>query len=505
MRVGRSYAEHSAVARGLHIARGTAGLRREHEPVVGAQAAHVRHHPQRRADEIKPRTECLPYFSGLRRSTLPQNVSATDPNDPRDPDAPPGSWMPARRAARLVIGPIERFLAIEAAGGVVLLLAALVALLWANSPLRASYAALWHVPLAVQLGSFAFERDLHFWINDGLMTIFFFVVGLEIRREMHGGELSNLRRAALPLVAALGGMLVPAAIFALQNQGRASASGWGVPMATDIAFAVGVLGLLGKRVRPALRVLLLALAVIDDIGAIIVIAVFYSSSFALVGLGVFAAGVVIIYALQKLGVASPVAYVPAALLAWAGVYAAGIHPTLAGVVIGLLTPVTAWYGDESPRERMEHAFHGVVAYGIMPLFALANAGVALGNSELSGDGLWTFLGILSGLVLGKPLGIVGFAWLATRLGFASLPRGVQIAQLWVVGMVGGIGFTMAIFIADMAFPAGALLETAKLAVLCASGAAAMLGLLLGWKLLHAGAADADDARSESEAEASSAL
>jgi NhaA family Na+:H+ antiporter len=432
-------------------------------------------------------------------------VRATDQNEPRDPHAPPGTWLPARRAARRVLGPIERFLAIEAAGGVVLLLAALAALLWANSPLHGSYEALWHMPLALKLGSFAFERDLHFWINDGLMTIFFFVVGLEIRREMHGGELSSLRRASLPLLAALGGMLVPALIFALQNHGRESISGWGVPMATDIAFAVGVLGLLGKRVQPALRVLLLALAVVDDIGAIIVIAVFYSSSFALVGLGVFAAGLALIYVMQKLGVASPVAYLPPALLAWAGVYATGVHPTLAGVVIGLLTPATAWYGEESPVERMQHAFHGVVAFGIMPIFALANAGVGLGSSQLSGDGLWTFLGILTGLLVGKPLGIVGFAWLATRLGIASLPRGMRVSHLWVVGMVGGIGFTMAIFIAQLAFPVGVLLETAKLAVLCASGAAAVIGLSLGWKLLQDTRADADCARSESEAEASSTL
>jgi NhaA family Na+:H+ antiporter len=436
----------------------------------------------------------------VRTSDQPSNT------EPRGEQGPPGTWLPARRAARRLLGPIEHFLAIEAAGGVVLLVAALVALVWANSPLRDSYAALWHMPLAVTFGSFHFERDLHFWINDGLMTIFFFVVGLEIRREMHGGELSTLPRAALPLMAALGGMVVPAGIFALQNQGRESLSGWGVPMATDIAFAVGVLGLLGKRVQPSLRVLLLALAVVDDIGAIIVIALFYSSGFALTGVFVFAAGLAIIYAMQKLGVPSPIAYFPPALLAWAGVYTMGIHPTLAGVVIGMLTPVSAWYGDdESPVDRMQHAFHGVVAFGIMPIFALANAGVGLGNSQLSGDGFWAFMGILTGLLIGKPLGIVGFAWAATRLGIATLPGGMHMRHVLVVGMVGGIGFTMAIFIAQLAFPVGPLLETAKLAVLCASGAAAVAGLGIGWKVLREQSGDAASAKSESEAEASNTL
>lgn len=454
--------------------------------------------------------------------------------------APPGSWAPARTLARRALAPVERFLSIEAASGVLLLLVAVVALLWANSPWRHLYSSLWHAPLGLRLGPWSFERDLHFWINDGLMTVFFFVVGLEIRREIHRGELSELRRATLPLAAALGGMVTPALVFFAFNRGRASAAGWGVPMATDIAFAVGVLALLGKRVAPALRILLLALAVIDDVGAILVIALFYASSFSALGFAVAAAGIAATTIMQKVGVRSPWAYVVPAIVIWAGAYAAGVHPTLAGVVVGLMTPVRAWYGagrflevaennvtalraksglDEhamlphldaldaarreavSPVERLQHALHGSVAFGIMPLFALANAGVPLGDATFDGDGLRVFLGVTIGLVLGKLTGVLGFSWLARRLGLTALPAGVGWKQLAVVGSCAGIGFTMALFIAQLAFPPGPLLETAKLAILCASALAGILSFLVGIKALRpervAGAATR-----ESEAEAS---
>ena len=219
---------------------------------------------------------------------------------------PPGSWPTAQAAARRLISPVERFLSVEAASGILLLVAAALALGWANSPWQGGYQALWHTPVGIRVGPLAFERDLHFWINDGLMVIFFFVVGLEIRREIHCGELSELRRAALPGFAALGGMIAPACLFLAFNAGTPAAVGWGVPMATDIAFAVGVLALLGKRVRPALRILLLALAVIDDLGAIIVIAVFYSSGIQWIGVAVLVAGLALLLAMQKFGVRSPV-------------------------------------------------------------------------------------------------------------------------------------------------------------------------------------------------------
>jgi NhaA family Na+:H+ antiporter len=436
----------------------------------------------------------------------------------RAPDLgpPPGVWSPAHAAAVGLKRPVERFLAIEAASGILLCAAAAVALAWANSPWSASYAALWHTPIGLRLGSFAFERDLHFWINDGLMAIFFFVVGLEIRREIHEGELSELRRAALPLMAALGGMLVPALIYAGLNAGRATACGWGIPMATDIAFAVGILTLLGARVAPALRILLLALAVIDDVGAILVIALFYSSGIDPSGLLAMGAGVLGVLAMQAVGVRSPGAYALPALVVWGGAYAGGIHPTLAGVLVGLLTPVKAWLGmpgfvaaaeqrlarlkrgvidhdalldldgvkrarDEAvaPVQRLQHALHPWVAYGVMPLFALANAGVPLGSATLSGDGLAVFAGVGLGLVLGKLAGILGASWLAVRLGIAALPTGVGWPGVAVVGLVGGIGFTMALFIAGLALPSGPMLETAKLAILCGSLAAAVVALAVG--------------------------
>jgi NhaA family Na+:H+ antiporter len=422
-----------------------------------------------------------------------------------------------------LIFPVERFLAVEASSGILLLVAAAVALAWANSPWHGSYQALWHTSVGLKVGPLAFERDLHFWINDGLMAVFFFVVGLEIKRELHAGELSELRRAALPAIAALGGMVAPACIYLALNAGSPAVRGWGVPVATDIAFAVGVLALLGKRVRPALRILLLALAVIDDVGAIVVIAVFYSSGLDPWGLGLAAAGLLLVLGFQKLGVRPPWAYVLPGVVTWAGAYLAGIHPTVAGVAVGLLTPARPWLGprefanraaatveeigsekiaaDErqlvarlaeletpmreavSPVERLQHALHGWVAFVIMPVFALANAGVPLGEARLQGDGQAVFLGVLFGLVLGKPLGVVAFSWLAVRARLAALPAGVRWKELLVVGAVAGIGFTMAIFIATLAFPGGAQLEVAKLGVLCASALAGGLGLAAGRVLL----------------------
>jgi NhaA family Na+:H+ antiporter len=421
-----------------------------------------------------------------------------------------------------VLDPLERLFAIESASGILLVVAAAIALGWANSPWAASYTALWHTPIGFRIGPLELEHDLHFWINDGLMAIFFFVIGLEIRREIHAGELSSVRRAALPLVAALGGMLVPALIYASLNAGQPTLHGWGIPMATDIAFAVGVLTLLGPRVPPALRVLLLAVAVIDDVGAILVIALFYSSGIALGGCAIAAGGIALLLVMQKIGVRSPWLYVAPAAVVWHGVYAAGIHPTIAGVAVGLLTPVQPWYGAEafasnarnaidavlrarspdeqlhyldqiqharmeaaSPVGHMIHRLHPWVAFGIMPLFALANSGVPLGSAEFSGDGAPVLGGILGGLVVGKLVGLLSCSWLAVRLGFAQLPTGVGWRAVIVVGLVAGIGFTMALFIAALALPAGPMLETAKLAILCASLVAATLTLVVGRMLLPA--------------------
>ena len=304
------------------------------------------------------------------------------------------------------------------------------------------------------------------------MTVFFFVVGLEIRHELHAGELRDRKRAALPAFAAMGGMLAPAGLYLACNWGAPAPRGWGVPMATDIAFAVGVLALLGPRVPPALRILLLALAVIDDLGAIIVIALFYSTGFAPAGLLLAAAGIGLILTLQRRGMGVIAAYGVPALLVWLGAYRAGIHPTIAGVVIGLLTPVVA-------GTRLKEALHRWVAFALMPLFALANAGVEIGTVALGGDQTRIFAGVALGLALGKPLGVLALCRLAVWLRLAALPDGVAWPGLAVVGLVAGIGFTMALFIAGLAFGESREAETAKLAVLSASALAAVTGLLVG--------------------------
>jgi NhaA family Na+:H+ antiporter len=454
---------------------------------------------------------------------------------------PPEAWEPLMRAARLAARPLERFLRIEAASGIVLLVAAAGALAWANSPWSGWYARLWSTVLGIQLGGFAFERTLEWLVNDALMVIFFFVVGMEIRREIHHGELSGWRRAAIPAAAALGGMLAPAALYLLVAGAPGTRAGWGVPMATDIAFAVGILTLLGSRVPPALRVLLLALAVIDDLGAIVVIAIFYSSGVATSGLLVAAIGVGGIYVMQWLGVRSKLAYVAPAVVAWGGIYAAGVHPTIAGVIVGLVTPVRAWLGPEglvgglqeeldrlsapgpsalgahemeqslrridaarrealSPSESLVVALHPWVAFGIMPLFALANAGVSLSGLALDAAGWSVASGVALGLLVGKPVGILLAIWVALRLRIGTLPLGLTTSHLVVLGVVAGVGFTMSLFIAQLAFPGGgALLAASKLGVLAASGAAAVLALLVGRALLSLdGIAGA--ARSADEAE-----
>ncbi len=458
----------------------------------------------------------------------------------RDDAPPPGAWSPARRLFQSLTRPLDRFLQIEAASGMLLLFAALVALVWANSRFAHSYERLWQTTLTVGIGPWVAAKPLHFWLNDGLMVVFFFVVGLEIRREIHHGELSEPRRAALPVVAALGGMLAPAAIYLAVNRHSAARVGWGVPMATDIAFAVGVLALLGKRVPAAVRVLLLALAIIDDVGAIVVIAVFYSSGLSWMGLLIAALGVAGVIVLRWLGVRRPLVYVAPGVVLWAGLLITGIHPTIAGVILGLLTPARPWFGEQgflrmasgavqqfreragkehdehdlleplaqismarreavAPVIRLEAALHPWVAFLIMPLFALANAGVDLGGVSLAEPASKGILvGVIAGLVLGKPLGIILACSLAVRVGLASRPRGVTLRGLTVVGVVAGIGFTMAIFIAGLAFPDPRMLAAAKLAVLIASAGAGVLALLVGRLLLPAAPAIASVSVDEAE-------
>jgi len=323
-----------------------------------------------------------------------------------------------------------------------------------------------------------------------LMALFFLVVGLEIRRESHRGELSSLRASALPVFAAIGGMVVPAAIY-LAIAGTESTRGWGIPVATDIAFALGVLELLGRRVPPPLRVLLLALAIFDDLGAIIVIAIFYSTGLEAHGLVLVLVGVLLIVGLQRFGTRRLAAYAPAAVLLWFGMHEAGVHPAIAGVIVGLLTPVLPPRGDPegaSPGERLEQALHPWVAFGVMPVFALANAGLDL-HGIRSGS-LAIGFGVASGLVIGKPIGILGASAIMVKSGLAALPRGITWRDILLLGVVAGIGFTMSLFMAELAFVGRPdLYGVAKLAVLVASTSSALLALLLARALRSRVASD----------------
>ncbi|KAA1420279.1 Na+/H+ antiporter NhaA [Nocardioides humilatus] len=353
---------------------------------------------------------------------------------------------------------LRRFLQVESASSVVLLAAAAAALVWANVSM-ASYGDFWH-------------PHLQHWVNDGLMVVFFFVVGLEIKYELVEGDLRDPRTAALPVVAAIGGMVVPALLY-LAVAGRDAAAGWGIPMATDIAFAVGVLGLLGSRLPSAARLFLLTLAIVDDIGAIVVIAVFYTDDLALGWLAAAVGGLLVVVGLRVAGVRWWLPYLAVGVLVWLALLQSGVHATLAGVALGLLTPAATAAG-------LQQRVHPLSAYVVLPVFALANAGVALGSGVLDGDGSAAVaLGVGAGLVLGKPLGILLACFVAVRVRLARLPDGVGWAQLTGIGAVAGIGFTVSLFIAGLSFPdAPALTEAAKVGVLAGSVLAAAAGLAL---------------------------
>lgn len=380
--------------------------------------------------------------------------------------------------ARL-LKPLDDFLGVETASGLALLGAAAAALVAANSGWHAAYTRLLDMPLP------AGGVSLHFLVNDILMAVFFLVVGLEIRREIHDGALSTRSRALLPLVAAAGGIIVPALVFALVAD-ASFRDGWAVPTATDIAFAVGVLALLGQRVDPALRVLLLAIAIADDIAAVLIIAIFYADGIAPGGLAIAAAGVCAAWLAHRAGLAAWIACLATGAVIWYGFARAGIHPALAGVVAGLCSPMKPPApGVEPPAARLESMLHPWVAFGVMPLFALANAGVRFEGLDLSSaltQGLAG--GIATGLAVGKPLGIGIAAALAVRSGLCALPPGVTPAGIAVIGCLGGIGFTMSIFIAVLAFEEPGLLSVAKFGVLAGSVCAAAAGLIAGRLLLR---------------------
>ena len=405
---------------------------------------------------------------------------------------------------------VREFLATESAGGVALLVAALVALAWANSPWRASYEAVWHTELSVDLGRLSLQADLRHWVNEGLMALFFLVVGLEVKRELVRGDLRDPRKAALPALAAAGGMIVPAVIFLAVNPGGEAGRGWGIPMATDIAFAVGVVALLGQRVPSSLKLFLLTLAVVDDIGAILVIAVFYTGDLQPAFLALAGLFVVVMVAVTRAGTPSVAPYLLFGVLVWLATRASGVHATIAGVALGLVVPARPavpasvarqWATDlseepdqaelasmtrmvrsaVSPAERLERMLHPWTSFLVIPVFALANAGVAVGGSSLQAPGAsGVAFGVGAGLVVGKTVGITGASWLGVRSGLGRLPKGASWPMMTGIAAAGGIGFTVSLFIAELAFESASLRDASKIGVLAGSVlAAALAALILG--------------------------
>ena len=426
-----------------------------------------------------------------------------------------------------MVRPFQEFMRIEASGGILLMICTVVALVWANSRFAESYFHLWETHLTFGIGHWEFSEPIHLWINDGLMAIFFFVVGLEIKREFLVGELSLPRQAALPIAGAIGGMLVPALFYTSLNVGTPGASGWGVPMATDIAFAIAMLAILGKRVPLGLKVFLIALAIVDDIGAVLVIALYYTSHISGAALAATAMVLILLISANLIGVRHYLVYSVLGFFLWAAVLNSGVHATIAGVLLAMTIPSsrridTHQFADriramlerftsspgrkpddssprrvlseeqkaavqaletaseqvQSPMQNFEHALHPWVTFLIMPLFALANAGVSFfaGGGEAAAAPV--AMGIFLGLVLGKPIGIASLSWLAVKSGFASVPKGATWRLFWGVGLLGGIGFTMSLFIAGLAFPSGGMLVMAKKGILLGSFVAGIAGYLL---------------------------
>ncbi len=419
---------------------------------------------------------------------------------------------------RQVLLPAERFIYSETISGALLLVCAVVALVWANSPWSQSYFALHDMPISVRIGTFSVAMNLQHWINDGLMAIFFFVVALEIKREWVFGDLSDTRKAVLPVVAAMGGMIVPAGLYLALNYGGNGAAGWGIPMATDIAFAVAILALLGRRVPSRLRIFLLTFAIVDDVGSILVIAIYYTAHFSLPAMGLAIVILGLMLVMRWLGFRSTFAYVLPAIIFWVAMLKSGVHATIAGVILGAITPVMsagrkgtfveavrATMPDvrdsldpedaersevmigriqelarqtESPLERLERMVHPWTSYLVLPLFALVNAGVAL-SAEFIRQAFTSVvtLGVMLGLLVGKVLGVTSFAWLAVRLGWAELPGGVAWRHIIGAGLIGGVGFTVSLFITGLAFSDTLLIEEAKVGVLAASLIAAAAGYI----------------------------
>lgn len=428
-------------------------------------------------------------------------------------ESPVQKLLPEQRISR-VTRPIQRFLEVESASGIALVVCTIIALIAANSAFAESFHHFWETHAVIGFGAYQIDFPLHHWINDALMTLFFFVVGLEIKRELVAGELSSFAQAALPVVAAAGGMIVPAGIYYALQHGQPGERGWGIPMATDIAFVVGILAVFGSRVPIGLKVFLLALAIVDDIGAILVIALAYSGTPDQLMLALAAGGFALSYLLNRLGVRTVGIYIVIGAGIWLAVLKSGIHPTIAGVLLGLLTPASAWVGRTclqealttmlsrlaeaeqkpdgevgtadfqnltfaareatSPLVRLEQFLHPWVGFVIMPLFALANAGVAVQLGAITDP---VAVAVVAGLVLGKPIGIFVFSYLAVQVGLARLPANVNWPMLAAAGCLGGIGFTMSLFIASLALTDD-LLDAGKVGILIGSGLSAVLGSVL---------------------------
>jgi NhaA family Na+:H+ antiporter len=373
----------------------------------------------------------------------------------------------------------------QASGGIILLVAAIAALVASNSPAQWLYDLFLHTPVGIRIGTFALDKQLLHWINDGLMAIFFFLVGLEIKRELICGELSTFGQAALPAIAAVGGMFVPALIYVAVNWGDAAAlRGWAIPSATDIAFAVGVLAVLGSRVPSSLKIFLLALAILDDLGAIIIIALFYTEHLSLYSLTVAAAGSVVLWVLNARNVTRLAPYALTGLIIWVAVLKSGVHATLAGVVVAIAIPLSRRTEEESSLlEQLEESLHPWVAFAVLPLFAFANAGVSLQGVSLGSLLEPIPFGIVAGLFVGKTVGIFAATWLAVSVGLGVRPEGATWTQIAGVGMLGGIGFTMSLFIGMLAFPDPAQAAPLRLGVLAGS----LLSAVVGYMILRAAA------------------
>lgn len=418
--------------------------------------------------------------------------------------------------------PIQEFLHQQASGGILLIIATVIALAWANSPFAESYHHLWHTYVNIDIGGVGLNYSLHHWINDGLMVIFFFVVGLEIKRELLVGELSSAKKAALPIAAALGGMIFPALIYTIFNLGSESASGWGIPMATDIAFVVGILALLGNRVPLSLKIFILALAIVDDLGAVLVIAIFYTSNISLTSLMIAGGLIILLIAMNRLGVRNLLVYTLVGVALWLAFLKSGVHATVAGVLLAFTIPVSSRintqkfknetenlikefdnageHGEDvltnsermsivdqienncekilTPLQRFEHGLHPWVSFFIMPVFALANAGVTIGSGLSSSLTHPVSIGIILGLFLGKQIGIFGFSYLAVKLKLASEPEGVSWKKIYAAAILAGIGFTMSLFIANLAFTSPELLDTAKVGILSGSLISGIVGFII---------------------------